>query len=60
MQATKLPLKMIEEMMLRFVHWAIGSTPPHFVVNVMNTVVQSVLTPTLVGTKLSCNTCHMC
>ena len=52
MRAIQLPHKM---------HCTVRSTPPHFVVNAMNNIVQSVLTHTLVGTKLFIrhNTCHM-
>ena len=47
MQATQLPHKMMES-----VHCAPRSTPPHFGVNVMTIIVLSVLTHTLVVTKL--------
>ena len=51
-QASQLPCKMMEGTMLRFVHCAARSTSPHFVVNVMKIIAQSVLTHKLVGTKL--------
>ena len=57
-----MPRKMIEGMGLRFVHSAARSKPPHFVVSVMKIIVLSVLTHTLVGTKLFIRhkACHMC
>ena len=41
---------------------ALGSIPPNIVVNAMSTVVLTVLTHTLMGTRLFIrhNTCHMC
>ena len=48
-QATQRPLKMREGMRLML---AARSAPPHFVVNVMRIILQSVLTHTFVGTKL--------
>ena len=50
MQATQLPHKM-EWMRLTFVHCAPRSTPPPFVVNVMKTILLSVLTHTSCGDK---------
>ena len=62
MQSTQQPRKMIERMMLRCVRCAARSTPPQFVVHVMKFVVQSVMTHTFVGAKLSIrhHACHMC
>ena len=42
MQATQLPQKMMEWMRLTSVHCAPCSTPPHFVVNVMKSLVPCV------------------
>ena len=52
MQSTQLPREMVEGMGLRFVCCGIKSTPPHFVVNVMNIIELSVLTLTLLETRL--------
>ena len=59
MQTTQLPRKIMEGMRSRFVHCVVGSTPPHFVVDAISAIVQSVLTHTLVGTVLFIrhNTC---
>ena len=52
MQVAQLPRKMMEWMRLMFVHCAPKSAPPHFVVNVIKSLVLSVMTHILVGSKL--------
>ena len=42
MQATQLPYKMMEGMTLGFVYCAVRSTPPQFVVHVVEIIVRSV------------------
>ena len=44
---------------MTFAHCAARSTPLHFMVNVWGTMVLSVLTHTLVGTKLLLGTIHV-
>ena len=51
-QSTHLPGNMMEWMRLAFVHSAPRSTPPHFVVNVIRSIVLSVLTHTIVETMM--------
>ena len=46
----------MEGMSSRFVHCAAGSTPPHFVVDVVKNFAQGLLAHTLVWTKQ----CHIC
>ena len=62
MQATQLPRGIMEGMRLGCLHCAVSGTPPHFVVNAVSNIVQSVLTHTLVETELfiGYNTCRMC